>query len=449
MKVIVVGCTHAGTAAIVNIKALYPEAEVTVYERNNNISFLSCGIALNIGGVIPTTESLFYNSPKKLAELGVVAKMEHDVVEIDFESKVLKVTDLTTKDVFEDHYDKLILTTGSWPIIPSFEGVELENIELCKNYNHAQTIIEKAKSAQKVVVIGAGYIGVELAEAFEMKGKEITLIDAETRIMSKYLDEEITSMAEKAFTDHGIRLALGEKVEAFKGVEGKVATVITDQRSYEADLVILCVGFRPNTGFVKGQLEMLNNGAIIIDEYMQTSQKDVFAAGDCCMVRYNPAEDNRYIPLATNAVRMGTLVAKNLVKPTLRYMGTQGTSGIKVYHYNIASTGLTEEVAKATTSYNVGCAVIVENHRPEFMPTYESTTLKLVFDQTTRRILGGQIISGYDLTEMMNTLSVVIQNKMTIEELAMTDFFFQPHYNKPWGMLNQVALKALENESLK
>lgn len=449
MKIIVVGCTHAGTAAVVNIKTLYPNAEVTVYERNNNISFLSCGIALNVGGVIPTTESLFYNSPDKLAQLGVVTKMEHDVETIDFENKTLKVKDLTTKNVFEDHYDKLILTTGSWPIIPPLEGIELENIELCKNYNHAQTIIEKAKYAQKVVVIGAGYIGVELAEAFEMKGKEITLIDAEARIMSKYLDEEITSMAEAAFTDKGIHLALGEKVEAFKGENGKVTTVVTNKQSYEADLVILCIGFRPNTGFVKGQIEMLDNGAIVIDEYMQTSQKDVFAAGDCCMVRYNPAEDNRYIPLATNAVRMGTLVARNLVKPTLRYMGTQGTSGIKIYNHNIASTGLTEEVAKATTSYNVASAVVVENHRPEFMLTYEKTTLKLVFDQTTRRILGGQIISGYDLTEMMNTLSVVIQNKMTVEELAMTDFFFQPHYNKPWGLLNQVALKALENESVK
>ena len=447
MKVIVVGCTHAGTASIVNIKSEYPEAEVTVYERNNNISFLSCGIALNVGGVIPTTESLFYNSPEKLAELGVITQMEHDVLSVDFENKTLKVKNLTTEEVFEDHYDKLVLTTGSWPIIPSLEGIDLENIELCKNYNHAQTIIEKSNKAQKVVVIGAGYIGVELAEAFEMKGKEITLIDAEARIMSKYLDQEVTTLAEKAFTDKGIHLALGEKVEAFKGVDGKVTTVVTDKQSYEADLVILCIGFRPNTGFVKGQLEMLGNGAIVVDEYMQTSQKDVFAAGDCCMVRYNPAEDKRYIPLATNAVRMGTLVAKNLLKPTLRYMGTQGTSGIKIYNHNIASTGMTEEVAQATTSYQVASCVIEENHRPEFMLTYEKTLLKLVYDQATRRVLGGQIISGYDLTEMMNTLSVVIQNKMTVEELAMTDFFFQPHYNKPWGLLNQVALKALEKNA--
>lgn len=161
------------------------------------------------------------------------------------------------------------------------------------------------------------------------------------------------------------------------------------------------------------------------------------------MVRYNPAEDKRYIPLATNAVRMGTLVARNLVEKTTRYMGTQGTSGIKIYDYNIASTGLTEDVAKATTSMKIASALITENHRPEFMLTYEGVTLKLVYDVDTRRVLGGQIISKYDVTEVMNTLSVVIQNKMTVEELAFTDFFFQPHFNKPWGLLNQVALKAL------
>lgn len=445
MKIVVVGCTHAGTAAIVNMKTLYPESEITVFERNNNISFLSCGIALNVGGVVPNTESLFYNSPEKLAELGVTTKMEHDVTHIDFDKKCLQVTDLKTGETSEAQYDKLVLTVGSWPIIPKFEGIELENIELCKNYNHAQIIIEKAKEAKKVVVIGAGYIGVELAEAFEMKGKEITLIDAESRIMSKYLDTEVTDLAEKAFRDKGVRLALGQKVEAFEGQEGKVTQVVTDQGRYEADLVVLCIGFRPNTALIQGQLETLPSGAIVIDEYMRTSKEDVFAAGDCCMVRYNPAEDNRYIPLATNAVRMGTLVAQNLVEPKLRYMGTQGTSGIKIYDYNIASTGMTEEVAKATTDYEVASVILEENHRPEFMPTFEKTLVKLVFDQKSRRILGGQLISKYDLTEMMNTLSVVIQNKMTVEELAMTDFFFQPHYNKPWGLLNQVALKALNN----
>ena len=443
MKIVIVGCTHAGTAAVVNLKELHPESEITIYEKNDNLSFLSCGIALNVGGVIKETKNLFYNSPENLAKMGVVTNMKHEVLNIDFENKTLKVKNLLNNEDFEDNYDKLVLTLGSWPIVPKFEGGDLDNILLCKNHDHAIEIIEKSKNAKNVVIIGAGYIGVELVEAFEMQGKNVTLIDAEERIMAKYLDKEFTDIAEKEFVDRGVNLVLGEKVSKFEGENGKVTKVVTNNGSYEGDLVVLCIGFAPNTKLVQGKLDTLPNGAIIIDEYMRTSKEDVFAAGDCCVVKYNPAHDTRYIPLATNAVRMGTLVARNIFEPTLKYMGTQGTSGIKIYEKCIASTGLTEEVAKATTKMNVASVELTDNYRPEFMPTYLPATIKLVFDKDTRRIIGGQIISDIDLTQFMNTLSVVIQNEMTIEELAMTDFFFQPHFNKPWSLLNAVALKAL------
>ena len=442
MKIIVVGCTHAGTAAVVNLKELYPDSQITIYEKNDNISFLSCGIALSVGDVVTNPEKLFYNSPENLASQGIITNMKHEVLDIDFENKKLSAKNLVTGEVLYDNYDKLILTLGSWPIVPEFEGGNLENIVLCKNYDHAKDIIEKSKSSKNVVVIGAGYIGVELAEAFEMKNKNVTLIDAEDRIMAKYLDKDFTDMAESEFTKRGVNLVLGQKVQKFEG-DNKVSKVITDKGEFDADLVVLCIGFKPNTNLVKGKLDTLPNGAIIIDEYMRTSEKDVFAAGDCCVVRFNPAKENRYIPLATNAVRMGTLVAKNLVEPSLKYMGTQGTSGIKIYDLCIASTGLTEEVAKNTTKLNVASVTVTDNYRPEFMPSFEEAKLKLVYDKDTKKIIGGQIISKIDLTQFMNTLSVVIQNEMTIEELAMTDFFFQPHFNKPWSLLNTAALKAL------
>ncbi len=443
MKVLVVGCTHAGTAAVVNLKELYPESEITIYEKNDNISFLSCGIALNVGKVIESTESLFYNSPENLAKSGVNTKMKHEVLDINFDEKRVEVKNLVTQEVFYDDYDKLVLTLGSWPIVPEFEGGNLDNIVLCKNYDHALNIINKGEKAENVVIIGAGYIGVELVEAFEMQGKKVTLIDAENRIMAKYLDKEFTDIAEKEFSDRGVNLVLGEKVQKFNGENGKVNEVVTDKGTYKGDLVVLCIGFAPNTKLINGKLDTLKNGAIIIDEYMRTSREDVFAAGDCCVVKFNPAKEERYIPLATNAVRMGTLVAKNLVKPTLKYMGTQGTSGIKIYDKCIASTGLTEEGAKITTNINAGSVTITDNYRPEFRPTFEPATIKLVFDKDSRKVIGGQICSNVDLTQYMNTLSVVIQNEMTVEELAMTDFFFQPHFNKPWSLLNTVALKAI------
>ena len=444
MKIVVVGCTHAGTACIVNAKNKYPDSEIVVYEKNDNVSFLSCGIALSVSKIVTEPESLFYNSPQNLNNLGINMKMNHEVINIDFKNKKLIVKDLKSGELNEDYYEKLVLTLGSWPIVPKFDGGELDNILLCKNYNHAKTVIEKSETAKNIVVIGAGYIGVELAEAFQIKGKNTVLIDAEERIMSKYLDKEFTDIAEKEFENKGIQLKLGQKVERFEGSNGRVSKVITNKEEINADLVVLCIGFAPNTSLVKNQLKTLENGAIVIDEYMRTSEEDVYAAGDCCIVRYNPANDERYIPLATNAVRMGTLIAENLVEPKLKYLGTQGTSGIKIYDYCIASTGMTEDVAKSTTTINVGSEFLKENHRPEFMPTYSEAMIKLVYDKNTNRIIGGQILSKEDLTQFMNTLSVVIQNNMTVEELAVTDFFFQPHFNKPWSLLNSVALKALK-----
>ena len=424
-------------------KVVNPEAEITVFERNDNISFLSCGIALYVGGVVKDPQGLFYCSPEKLRELNVDTKMRHDVKNVDIQGKTLRVVNLETGDEFNETFDKLIITSGSWPIIPTIEGIELNNILLCKNYNHSNEIIEKAKNSKKVIVVGAGYIGVELAEAFKDNGKEVVLIDAEERILSRYFDREFTDVAEETFKNKGIKLATGEKVIKFEGNNGNVAKVITNKDEYEADLVIMCVGFLPNTAIFKGQLEMLENGAIKVDEYMRTSDKNVMAAGDCCSVFYNPLQTEIYIPLATNAVRMGTLAGINLLENKIKHLGTQGTSGIKVYENNMAATGLTEDLAKES-GLEVETVMAVDNYRPEFMPTYEEVTLKVVYEKSSRIILGAQLTSKIDLTQSINTLSVCIQNKMTIEELAFVDFFFQPHYNKPWNFLNLAGLNALK-----
>ncbi|AFS79536.1 NADH oxidase Nox [Gottschalkia acidurici 9a] len=441
MKIAVIGCTHAGTSAILNSKKLYPEAEITVYERNDNISFLSCGIALYVGGVIDDVEKLFYCSPEELTKLNVNTKMKHDVLSVDMENKKLKVKNLITNEEIEDTFDKLIITTGSWPVIPNIEGADLENVLLCKNYKHSKEITSKMDESKNVVVVGAGYIGVELVEAFQLKGKNVTLIDTNDRILGRYLDREFTDIAEESLKEKNIKLALNQTVTKIEGKDGKVSKVITDKGEYEADLVILSIGFRPNTELFKGKLDMLNNGAIIVDEYMRTSKEDVFAAGDSATIIFNPTGKSEYIPLATNAVRMGYLVAKNLKEPTLKYIGTQGTSGIKIYDYSISSTGITESSAKAQ-GMDVKSVTIEDTNRPVFMPEYYDLKLKVVYEKETRKIIGAQIVSKTDLTQSINTMSVCIQKEVTIDELATIDFFFQPHFNKPWNFLNVAGLSA-------
>ncbi len=442
MKITVIGCTHAGTAAILNAKKLYPDAQITVYERNDNISFLSCGIALYVGGVIDDVNGLFYSSPDALAAQDVTAKMQHDVTNVDFENKKLTVKNLNTGKEFEDSYDKMIITSGSWPIIPKIDGINLKNILLCKNFHHAQDIIEKSKKANKIAVIGAGYIGVEMAEAFRNNGKEVTLIDNMPRIMAKYFDKEFTDIAEAEFKNEGIKLALDECVNTFVGDE-YVNKVITDKNEYNVDLVVLCIGFRPNTDLFKGKLEMLENGAIKVDEYMRTSNKDVVAAGDCASIFDNAYNKTTYIPLATNAVRMGTLAAINLIDDKVKHPGTQGTSGIQIYNVSLASTGVTEETANKM-GIKAKSITITDNYRPEFMPTTEMVTLKVVFEEDTKRIIGAIVSSKHDVTPAINTLSLAIDRKMLVTDLAFVDFFFQPHFNKPWNFINLIGLKAIE-----
>lgn len=442
MKVVVVGCTHAGTAAVKSILANQPDAEVTVFERNDNISFLSCGIALYVGGVVKDPAGLFYSNPEELAGLGADVNMEHDVTEIDTKAKTVTAKDLKSGEEKTVAYDKLVMTTGSWPIIPPIPGIEADNILLCKNYTQANEIIARGKDAKKIVVVGGGYIGIELVEAFAETGKDVTLIDGLPRILNKYLDKPFTDVLEEELEKQGVKLALGENVSEFIAENGKVKTVVTPSNQFDADMVIMCVGFRPNTELLKGKVDMLPNGAIQVNDYMQTSDSDIFAAGDSTVVHYNPTHTDNYIPLATNAVRQGMLVGQNLKENKMKYRGTQGTSGLYLFGWNIGSTGLTKESA-ALNDLEVNVTVMEDNYRPEFMPTTENILMELVSEKESGRIVGAQFMSKYDITQSANTMSVVIQNEMTVEDLALQDFFFQPHFDRPWNYLNILAQTAL------
>ncbi len=444
MKVVVIGCTHAGTSAVKTILKENPDAEVTVFERNDNISFLSCGIALYVGGVVKDPSGLFYSNPDELQGMGATIRMRHNVKVIDNEGKKVIAENLDTGEEVVVNYDKLVNTTGSWPIVPPIPGIDSKNILLCKNYEQANEIIQRAKATKSVVIVGGGYIGIELVEAFLESGKEVTLIDGLDRILNKYLDKEFTDILEQDLKDRGINLALNQAVSSFKAdLEGKVTAVVTANGEFETDMVILCVGFRPNNDLLKGKVNMLPNGAIIVDEYMRSSNPDIFAAGDSCAVHYNPNGGQAYIPLATNAVRMGMLIGKNIKEPKVKYRGTQSTSGLHLFGFNIGSTGVTVSSA-AFLGLNVRSVILKDNYRPEFMPTTEEVLMQLVYEVGTDRIVGGQVMSKYDITQSANTLSLAIQNKMTIEDLAYVDFFFQPHFDRPWNYLNLLAHAALE-----
>ncbi|MDO7983655.1 FAD-dependent oxidoreductase [Candidatus Phytoplasma fabacearum] len=445
MKVIVIGCTHSGTAAVKTIRKTYPydNIDITVYERNNNVSFLSCGIALYIGGVVQDEKGLFYSNAQELSTLGINMLLEHEVLRINFDQKKIWVKNLQTNEEFSDYFDKLILSTGSWPVIPKINGINSKNLFLCKNFDHAKEIIQYAKKVNNITIVGAGYIGVELAEAFSLQNKKVVLIDAEDRIMSKYLDIEFTTPAQQQFTKHNVQLALGQKVSQFVTQDELVTHVQTDKNTFSTEMVILCISFVPNSSIANNYLKTSPNGAFIVNDFLQTSHPDVYACGDCINVLYNPLMDYKYIPLATNAVKTGTIVGLNIKENRIVFSGVQGTSAIKIYELNIASTGITEYVA-SQLKLNYDVEIIKDADKPEFMPDYNGVIFKIIFEKDTKKILGGQILSKSNLLEQINTLSLCIQKKMTVNNLFSIDSYFNPHYNKPFSLLQLATLRCLK-----
>lgn len=449
MKVIVIGVNHAGTSAVRTLLTQNAEIEVTAYDRNSNISFLGCGIALAVGGVVKNVQDLFYCNEVRLEEMGANVFMEHDVVAVDTDAKTVTAKDLKTGEQRVDSYDKLIYAAGSWPIdIPGIpaQNADLENVMLCKLYQHAQELIRKADEPQikSVAVIGAGYIGIELAEAYREKGKEVTLIDFETRVIPRYFDTEFTDILEADMRKAGITLAMGERVVDFRGSDGRVNAVVTDKGEYPADLVIKAIGFKPNTELLP-HAKKTDDGALLVSPSMETSIPDVYAVGDSVAMYHAALQKPMQVALATNAVKSG-LAAAFAVNgvPGVEVQSVAGTNAIRVFENNLASTGLSESAAKAL-GLNVAASFIEDADRPEFMNEYGITRIKLVYDKDSLRLVGAQIGSKGEInhTEVIYYLALAIQKQMPLTEIAFTDVYFLPHFNKPFNFILTAILKAV------
>lgn len=441
-KIVVVGANHAGTAAINTMLDNYSGNEVVVLERNFNTSFLGCGMALWIGDQIQGGgEGLFYSSPEQLREKGAKVSINTEVEKIDFDKKIIYYSNKEDGKV-EESYDKLILATGSLPIIPPIPGRELENVQQVKLYQDAQAVIEKLElgGINHVTVVGSGYIGVELAEAFKRKGKEVALLDIADGCLTGYYDPEFSNLMKQNLIDNGIDCKFGQALEEIKG-DKKVEAVKTSNEEFATDMVILCVGFRPNTELEKGKLEQFKNGAYIVNKKQETSVKDVYAIGDCATVYDNAVDGINYIALATNAVRSGIIAAHNACGTAIESIGVQGSNGISIYGLHLISTGLTAEKA-AKFGYEVETTSFEDNQRPEFMKENDIVKIKIVYDKKSRRVLGMQCASRYDMSMVNHMFSLAIQEHVTIDRIALLDIFFLPHFNKPYNYITMAALTA-------
>lgn len=444
MRIVIVGCTHAGVAAINTIKKFHPEADVVVYERDDNVSFLSCGIALYLSGEVAHLEDMFYETPEHLASLGVAVHTRHDVLQIDAKSQTLTVQDLKSNEVFADHYDKLIVTTGSYVQVPPLYGIDDRRVLLCKDSKQADALHVVAKRSRRIVIVGAGYIGVELAEALSGLDHDVTLLQGNAQILNNYIDPDMSAQLVAKLKEYGVNVQLNARVEAFEHEnEADPVLVQTAQHSYAADMVIVCTGFLANTSLLTGQVAMDRHGAILTNKWMQTSDPNIYAAGDACTAHFNPTGKPAYIPLASNAVRQGYVVGRNVFGNVQADLGTQATTALRVFDDNLGTTGLTlvnankQGIPAAAVTY-------VGPYRPAFMPTHPDVKITLVYHTEDHRILGAQLLSQHEITQSANALSIAIQNRNTIEQLAYQDMLFNPHYDQPFNYLNLVAQLAVE-----
>ncbi|MCI3917433.1 H2O-forming NADH oxidase [Streptococcus intermedius] len=453
-KIVVIGANHAGTACINTMLDNFGnENEIVVFDQNSNISFLGCGMALWIGKQIDGPEGLFYSDKEKLEAKGAKVYMESPVLSVDYDKK--EVTALVNGQKHVESYEKLIFATGSQPIIPPIKGIEIvegnrefkatmENVQFVKLYQNSAEVIEKLRNNEgikRVAVVGAGYIGVELAEAFERLGKEVTLIDVADTCLAGYYDRELSDLMSKNLADHGITLAYGQTVQAVEGAD-KVERIVTDKETFDIDMVIMAVGFRPNTDLGAGKIELFHNGAFLVDKKQETSLSGVYAVGDCATIYDNALDDMSYIALASNAVRSGIVGAYNATGHELEGIGVQGSNGINIYDLKMVSTGLTLEKAKAA-GYNAVETGFNDLQKPEFIKhDNHEVAIRIVFDKDTRVILGAQIASHEDISMGIHLFSLAIQEKVTIDKLALTDIFFLPHFNKPYNYITMAALTA-------
>ncbi len=441
-KIVLVGTNHAGTACANTILDNYKGNELVIFEKNSNISYLGCGTALWVGRQIDGPENLFYSSKEALADKGAKIHMQTEVYNIDFDKKVVYAKDFDGNE-FEETYDKLVLATGSLPIQPNIKGMELSNVQSVKLYQDGQKAdtCMSSSSIKNVAVIGAGYIGVEIVEAAKRRGKNAMLFESADTCLSTYYDPWFTKDMNEVLERNGINTYYGQTVKEIKG-ETNVTSIVTDKGEYDVDMVIMAIGFKPNTALGVDKLETIGNKAYKVDLNQRTSLQDVYAIGDCATVYSNATESINYIALATNAVRSGVVAGHNVCNTELQSIGVQGSNGISIFGYNMVSTGLNLEACKKA-GYEVLYTDFEDYQKPAFIKENNSKVkIRIVYEKDSRRILGAQIASYQDVSMAIHMFSLAIQEKVTIDKLKLLDIFFLPHFNQPYNYITMAALSA-------
>ena len=441
MRVIIIGCTFAGMTAASQILRSHPETEVTIYDRNAVVPSIVYDINDYDDQDAEQPRLRTELSPDQLSLKGADIKMGSLVMKVDPAQKTIKVMGILDDATSEEHYDKLIIATDSRTEAPALKGIDSSNVTLIKDQQDAKAALLLSAIDRQIAVIGNDPLSLGLVDAYRQKGKEVTLFTNGEPILHHNFEEEYSKRALDILTADNIKVVTDEHVTELDD-NGIGITVATDKGSYSVSRAIVAAGQKPDTSIFEGVVEMDENGVIAVNEFIQTSDPDIYAIGGSTTIHYNPIDKDVYKPQPTESVRQAAIVAHNIHGEQIKDSGTQLSMSLNLDGTYMASLGLTFERAKAA-GFDADVVTIEDNYRPEFMPTTTPVLMSLVWDKDTQQILGAQMMSKHDISETLSLISLCIQNQNTIEFLGMYDTMFQPNFDRPFNYVNILGQAAM------
>ncbi|SFG62686.1 NADPH-dependent 2,4-dienoyl-CoA reductase, sulfur reductase [Halobacillus alkaliphilus] len=442
MKIVILGGDAAGMSAAMQIVRNSEGNEIVVLEKGEITSYGQCGLPYVVSGDVNSTDDLIAREPQTFRDkYGIDVRTSHEVTKVDCDHKVVYGIDHKTSQEIEESYDRLLIATGASPIIPPWEGLQLEGIFSLKTIPDVQAIMDDLNhSIEKVTIIGGGYIGLEMAESLVTLGKKVRIIDRGAQL-AKIFDEDMADLIHEEAERHGVKLNLGESVEEFRG-DHRVESIVTDKGEYETDFVLAATGVSPNTSFLEGTgISKGVRDSITVNAFMETSIMDIYAAGDCAAQYHRLKQKLDYVPLGTHANKQGQVAGLNMVNKRKAFQGVVGTSILKFFDLTLGRTGLSEK--EAASEYIPYATISIKStHAAGYYSKEDPMTLKLIYNKESRELLGTQIIGHAGTDKRIDVIATALYHHMTIDNLADLDLAYAPPYNSVWDPIQQAARRA-------
>ena len=448
MKVVIIGGVAGGATAAARLRRLDEKAEIVVFERSGYISYANCGLPYYIGGAIEAPEALTLQTPESFfSRFRVDMRVRHEVTAIHPERKAVSVKDLETGREFEECYDKLILSPGAKPTRPRLPGVGLEKLFTLRTVEDTfrmKDYIQK-EHPRSAVLAGGGFIGLELAENLRELGMEVTIVQRPKQLMNPF-DPDMASFIHGEMRRHGVKLALGYTVEGFAERDGGVDVLLKDGAPLHADMVVLAIGVTPDTALARAAgLELGIRDSIVVNDRMETSVPGIYAVGDAVQVRHAVTGQDVLLSLAGPANKQGRIAADNICGGDSRYLGSQGSSVLKVFDMTAATTGVNETNAKKA-GLEVDTVVLSPMSHAGYYPGGKLMTMKIVFEKGTYRLLGAQIVGYEGVDKRIDVLATAIHAGLTAIQLKDLDLAYAPPYSSAKDPVNMAGF-MIENLS--